>query len=332
MRVKRKIPGFFLIGMLFLGLIPAHAEVVDITTSNSIYFPGDAISFSGKVEHDSMGLVTIVIRDTNDDFVLLSQVVINSDNTFNKIVEINERFTTHGGYNATAFILNMTDGAMTSFDYSHDGSLFSSETTGIPETQSHNDNIESSSVESTGTQVNIESEQKTSQIAGFVDLEKDPEYYLDRYYNESVYKNWFDTNYPDLTIEEAIGYEEKSTPENFVEQNEIMPEEIFPDAEALSVAPVSPTIVSSTEFVDSNKTTEIALAIGGLGILMGAVYGVKRKVDNNTEQISINRATIKKKLLGVILSSNPIQVIQDRLARGEISVQEYNTLKKALDN
>ena len=53
-------------------------------------------------------------------------------------------------------------------------------------------------------------EPEPSGIADFVDPEKELEYYLDRYYNESAYKSWFDTNYPGLTIEEAIGYE---TPE-----------------------------------------------------------------------------------------------------------------------
>ena len=38
----------------------------------------------------------------------------------------------------------------------------------------------------------------------FVDQSKDPQYYLDRYYNEPTYKDWFDTNFPDITIEEGI--------------------------------------------------------------------------------------------------------------------------------
>ena len=44
-----------------------------------------------------------------------------------------------------------------------------------------------------------------SKIASFVDTTKDPQHYIDRYNNESAYKEWFDTNYPDITIEEAVG-------------------------------------------------------------------------------------------------------------------------------
>ena len=44
-----------------------------------------------------------------------------------------------------------------------------------------------------------------SKIASFVDADKDPQHYIDRYYNESKYKEWFDKNYPNYTIEEAVG-------------------------------------------------------------------------------------------------------------------------------
>lgn len=39
----------------------------------------------------------------------------------------------------------------------------------------------------------------------FVDETKDPQHYIDRYNNEESYKEWFDENYPDYTIEEAVG-------------------------------------------------------------------------------------------------------------------------------
>ena len=42
-------------------------------------------------------------------------------------------------------------------------------------------------------------------LASFVDPQKDPQHYLDRYSNEQNYKEWFDKNYPDYTIYEAVG-------------------------------------------------------------------------------------------------------------------------------
>ncbi len=42
----------------------------------------------------------------------------------------------------------------------------------------------------------------------FVDPQKTPQSYVDRYNNEASYKEWFDKNHPDYTIEEAVGIPE----------------------------------------------------------------------------------------------------------------------------
>ena len=42
-------------------------------------------------------------------------------------------------------------------------------------------------------------------ILSFVDPQQDPQNYIQRYANEPSYKDWFDRNYPDYTIYEAVG-------------------------------------------------------------------------------------------------------------------------------
>ena len=44
----------------------------------------------------------------------------------------------------------------------------------------------------------------TSNIPGFPNPEKDLHYYLDRYNNEPNYKDWFDRNFPDQTIQSVV--------------------------------------------------------------------------------------------------------------------------------
>jgi len=44
-------------------------------------------------------------------------------------------------------------------------------------------------------------------------LNQDPQYYINRYNNEPVYQEWFDENFPDYTIYEAIGVEPPKSPE-----------------------------------------------------------------------------------------------------------------------
>ena len=43
-----------------------------------------------------------------------------------------------------------------------------------------------------------------TKIPGFPDPEKDLQYYLDRYNNEPNYKDWFDRNFPDQTIQSVV--------------------------------------------------------------------------------------------------------------------------------
>ena len=72
--------------LLLLGLFvnPVFAEVTSLQTNDKSFYKGDEIEFSGTVENDSTGLVTIVIRDLNNEFVLLTQAIINHDDSFGK--------------------------------------------------------------------------------------------------------------------------------------------------------------------------------------------------------------------------------------------------------
>ena len=155
-------------------------------------------------------------------------------------------------------------------------------------------------------------------LANFVDPNKNPQYYLDRYYNEPTYKSWFDRNYPDITIEEAVGITSDDSGMNSILQNEFIQE-----ADATLVH-------QQSTHTNNSETAHMILAIGGLGILFGAVYGIKRRVNDNTRQISINTDYIKKKIIRPVIRANPIDILQIRLAKGEISFEEYEKISKKL--
>ena len=158
-----------------------------------------------------------------------------------------------------------------------------------------------------------------SRSIDFVDSSKDPQYYIDRYYNEESYKSWFDRNYPGVTIEEAVGYTNNVEEIKSAVQG-LIGKEIIPEVEASS-------LVEPTQQQNNSEIAQISLAIAGLGILFGAVYGIKRKVDNNSKQISINRNTIRKRIIQPIIGSNPREILRTRLAKGEITIEEYEKLK-----
>lgn len=49
--------------------------------------------------------------------------------------------------------------------------------------------------------------EEKSKLASFVDPSKGAQHYIDRYNKEKKYQEWFHKNYPNLTIEEAVGLE-----------------------------------------------------------------------------------------------------------------------------
>jgi len=337
-----------LFGIIVLPIIsPAYAEVTGFQLDKTFYIKGDQISYSGTVDTESSGLISIVFRDGNDDFVLLAQTYIQPDNTFQKSVSTDSKFNYHGIHNATAFILSITADNTVQFDFSLDGTLPNpSVTQNLSVTQIVTDDSvidETNLVTEIINEITPEPEiinemtpepileNQNSNLAGFVDPEKDSQYYLDRYYKEPGYRDWFDINYPDITIEEAVGavYQPSLSITETIEEkmDEVIPNEIIPDAQAASaiIEPLSNNNSESREFA------LFGLALGGLAILFGAVYGIKRRVDTNSENISHNRESIRKKMFSTILGNKPMDLIQNRLANGEITISEYNNLKKALN-
>ncbi len=311
---------------LFLGLFanPAFAEVESITVDSNLYDIDKQIKISGTVEDDSTGVVTIMIRDQNNDFVLLTHSEIRHDGSFGKKIDVKDQLIEHEMYSVTGFIFSITDAETVKFVISsegistHDVVKSNKMTTG----QITDDNFISDSDQNRYAEA-LEPSQNVKQVS-FLDSDKDPRYYIERYYSEPHYKSWFDRNYPGQTIEEAVGhhdnpYDQKSA------VDKIHYTEIVPKAQASSL--------TNTSQVTSNNldVSQIFLVVIGLGILFGAVYLVKRQADNNTRQILLNKNMIRKKILNPILGSSPREIIQTRLAKGEITFEEYDRLKSKLD-
>jgi len=325
-----KTPTISIIALLLVSTItPAFSEVTSFELDKTFYKKGDHISFSGTVDKESTGLVSIVLRDSNDEFILLTQAYIQPDNTFQRSLDTDKKFEDHGIHNVTAFILDLEKGKTISFDFSQDGTLPVPSITSIqPESITENEPVveKNDSISQTTSEPILGND--SIAVANFVDPTKDPQHYLDRYYNEPVYKKWFDNNYPGLTIEEAVRFETVSSIAKTIEENleNVIPDQVIPQAEAIQTVH-TPLNGNSSE---SNEIALLGLTLGGLAILFGAIYGIKTKVDSNSVNISKNCESIKKKVFATLHWNNPEDVIKNRLAHGEISVKEYSTLKRAL--
>jgi len=99
---------------------------------------------------------------------------------------------------------------------------------------------------------------------------------------------------------------------------------IIPQAEAISY------VSSPVNFDNNNDITQTGFVLGGLAILFGSVYLIKRKIDSNSKRMSLNQNIIRQKIMRPFFNSNTIKIIQTRLAKGEISIEEYEKLKQKL--
>jgi len=143
---------------------------------------------------------------------------------------------------------------------------------------------------------------KGKKIEDFVDPDKDPRSYLRRYLLEEKYKDWFDRNYPNQTIYEAVGLNEwdynemkkKLSPDQAVEETsktEPEPElesESKIETKSTDTSEIPPTqpVVSEEQQNITKKRTNMLFWLRFCFALMGGVIAtfLFEEIDGNEER------------------------------------------------
>ena len=129
---------------------------------------------------------------------------------------------------------------------------------------------------------------KGKKIEDFVDPDKDPRSYLKRYLLEEKYKDWFDRNYPDQTIYEAVGLNEwdynemkkKLSPDQTVEETSKTEPE--PELESESkietkstdtskIPPTQPAVSEEQQNITKKRTNMLFWLRIGFALIGGAI-------------------------------------------------------------
>ena len=129
---------------------------------------------------------------------------------------------------------------------------------------------------------------KGKKIEDFVDPDKDPRSYLRRYLLEEKYKDWFDRNYPDQTIYEAVGLNEwdynemkkKLSPDQTVEETSKTEPE--PELESESkietkstdtskIPPTQPAVSEEQQNITKKRTNMLFWLRIGFALIGGAI-------------------------------------------------------------
>ena len=210
--------------------IPTNAEVSFLTTDKDFYEKNELIVFSGFIDgldNYQSTKVNLIINDPSGK--ILEPKGTFSDTSSEDSFEFRlhtSLFSMDGSYSAIAFVQSEELGSSTTFGFYADGVIPEPE----PEPESPREKIPSwvKSNAKWWSQGNIDDDTFVGGIQhlmkerivdipdlppqasekarpNFVDPEKDPQSYVDRYENEEKYRDWFDSNYPDYTIEEAVG-------------------------------------------------------------------------------------------------------------------------------
>lgn len=294
----------FLIVISFV--IPVSAEVKSLKTDKPLYKKNidRTIVFSGTAEDENINeIVTIVINDPSDNFVLLRQGYIGLEKTFEvKIPEKDlAKFTLHGIYNATAFIVNKTEGISITFDFSLDGSpvihptpIVETETTETTPPISDVSDEESETVVNDDSSSNSEEKSIQEKIQERIDAAKK--------------QKELQASLPILEENQTASEVDSSTNSSIVEH-----------AEEINLG--------------SNLLYIIA-GVGGAGAAGAAVYVMRNTNRHRPDYASYFTQPEKTESIQKPTMQNEddyaLMILKNRLAKGEITVDEFNELKRAL--
>ena len=192
------------------GSAPGEINVKTLNIEKPAYTMSEEILFFGTVDgYKSRTAVTILIRNPSNNVLTMIGTFPDKDGYFEAKTTITSKFKTDGQYTATAFVDDLNKGIHDTFYFSRSApSLPTVTTSPVQSTQAE----QSTEPEPTTTFEPVTQSEpvtpKPKPRPSFIDPEKDPQSYVDRYNNEESYKEWFDGNFPDYTIYEAVGLAE----------------------------------------------------------------------------------------------------------------------------
>ncbi len=194
------------------GSVLGEIKIKSLNVEKTSYEKDEEILFFGTVDGYKFGtVVTITIHNPSNSFLTLISTFPDKDGYYEAKIKIDSKFKTDGTYTATAFVDDPNKGTQATFYFSREAP---------PSSPVKTSPVQAIKAEPTTTsEPETQSEPVTTKPKprpSFVDPQKDPQSYVDRYNNEVSYNEWFDRNFPDYTIYEAVGLAQGIEPEGVI--------------------------------------------------------------------------------------------------------------------
>jgi len=216
---------FFFSLLITLSFSLAFGEVQDFTTDKSLYHKDDSLNISGNVSYDSeIPFVTIqIFTPGKSNFADFNTVPINYDGSFSVIFHVGgPTWTSDGVYPIKVTYGGSMEKSIEYKEYSTTTTTSDPEPSPEPEfTPTPELTPEPEFTPNTEPISDSESSFATLKlkIPNFPSLDKSPQFYIDRYNNEPNYKPWFDSQFPDTSIYNILGYEDPVSIPDWIRNN-----------------------------------------------------------------------------------------------------------------
>jgi len=298
-------------------IIPAYGEVISFKTDKTFYKKGDKIKFSGTLDQEDVGgVVYIRIKDYAGTKAAFQGTFPDDNNNFEVEIDTSSSkndFLTTGIYNATAFLTKIENGVTINFDFSLDGSPVphpetnpkqeptTPTTTPPQQTQPQPDQVSSSD-----TQTDTKQDSAT----------KDDGKSIQEKINERIEAAKKIKELQNMT-KQTNGNQVNQTNENSTVGN--IPSDVTNDAK--------------NESGFDSRLLYVILGVVGAGGAGAAVYVMRNKQkprDYSQYFEPVEKTETSEKPSMQSEDDYALMILKNRLAKGEITIDEFNELKKAL--
>jgi len=305
---------FFVIAVTLI--MPAYADIKSLKTDKTFYKKGDKIIFSGTVEDEDVGeFVTVVVEDPASNFVTLGSGYVTIDKDFEVTIDTNakkikEKFVSHGVYNATGFVVNKTNSKWVVFDFSLDGSPVIHQTQQPAPTTEPSQTQQPSPTPQPNDEVESETDNEDTTIQ-----EK-----IKERIEAAKKEREAQTTTPSQTGVDETAVNQTTTGESTTSTDDT------------KVADNKPAISGVSSAIDlGSNLLYVVIGLGGAGAVAGVVYGVKNKNRHNRDDKPVVKIREPSERSSIPSEDDyALMILKNRLAKGEITIDEYNALKEAL--
>jgi len=192
----------FLLLLIPIGSTFAFGEVCDFSTDKSLYHMSDKLTISGNISYDpGVPFVTIQIFTPDKyNFVDFNTVPVNSDGSFSATFHVGgPTWTVDGIYPIKVTYAGSLEESVEYKKFSEIATPSNPEPPIFVHPKSEPESVAILDSASNFTTLKFK-------VPNFPSLDKPPQYYIDRYNNESSYKTWFDSQFPHDSIDGVVGY------------------------------------------------------------------------------------------------------------------------------